>query len=122
MSAFLTRQPQRDFLAYYATLKDDPVDEGEDLFGEASSQGGEESGEDDLLDELIDKRAVRDDKTRHKQLDADRRAKEEEELQALAQRFEARAASYQQDDAADDEVSRRAKRQVQAAARREREG
>jgi len=98
---------------YYATLKDDSEDDGDDLLGETSSQGGNESGDDELRDELIDKKAVHDHETRHKQLDADRRAKKEKELQALVQRF---AASYQQGD-----VSARRTRQVEAAVRRERE-
>lgn len=116
MSAFPQRQSQRDFLRYYATLKEEDEEEGECLLGgEEDPPSGDDEDPAEVLDGLIDSGIVNDNQARHKQLDAARRAEEEQQLQALARRFEVRAADYD----ADHESSRRVK-QVQATARRAR--
>jgi len=123
MSAFpAQRQPQRDFLAYYATLKDEEG-EGESLEDVTACDFGE-SGEEDLdgeLDGLIDSGPVKDDEAAHKRLDATRRLQEDKALQALARRFEERAADNVDHsvDNADESSSRRVKR-GKAAGRRAR--
>jgi len=115
-AAFPQRQAQREFLAYYATLKDDDDANGEELIA-----GHEVPSDDDESDEdlgLIDHGALRDDDVAHKQLDAARRAEEERELQALAQLFEARASDYVYDAGREEEdTSWRTAKQLRAAAR-----
>lgn len=123
MSAFPQhRQSQREWLAYYATLKDDPG-EGEDLLEDPLPGIGEESDEDphEELDGLIDAGpAIEDDEAGHKQLDALLRAEEDKALQALAQRFEERAADYVDAEELEHESSSRRAKEAQAAARRAR--
>jgi len=98
MSAFPQRLSQKDFLAYYASLKDDDELNGEDLLVGPTEDPPSEDEPDEELDGLIDRRLINDDdEATHKQLDAARRAEEEVELQALAKRFDARAAEYDGD-------------------------
>jgi len=113
MSLFPTRPSQRDFLAYYSTLADDDLDDdGIDLF--AGAPDDDDDDDDDAYDlrDLIANGGDDKDDSRHKSLDAARRAAEEKELEALALRFEQRAG----DDGPEYGLSEQAQ-QVQAARR-----
>lgn len=98
MSVFPQRQSQKDFLAAYKALPDDggDDDDGIDLLDDQLDDDQEEPDNGADLDGLIAAGDAGDeDESWHKQLDAARRSKEEEELQALARRFEERA-EYEQ--------------------------
>ena len=75
----------------------------------------EEEEPDEELDGLINSGPVMNDEAGHKQLDASRRRQEERALQALARRFDEKAADYVESaDYMDESSSRRAK-QAKAA-------
>lgn len=104
MNLFPRRQSQDEWLNYYDSLKHDEKDEGEDLFGEehddknyeeeSGEEGGEESGEEASAQaEGEEEDDEEQEEAAHKAFDAALRQEEEAGLQALARRFEERAAS-----------------------------
>lgn len=104
-SLFPSRAPVQDFLKEYAALaeRDEREEDGEDLIDTAFDDREEDEEHAEDLEDLFDKEMLDNhtDDAEHRALDAAERKQDEAKMEALARRFELRAAAYYQ--MADDE-------------------